>query len=139
MGYYLRRPLTNYRFNHQYYEGPINVSWFFYDEESGDGRLFTDDELKIFINFTLQHPDNFGEGSDYHTVNDEEDDPAPSCSFYLELGQLKHPENLILKPKPKLSKNGTISSCMEIILATSRHEDQHKYGLNFNVIGRIDI
>lgn len=51
---------------------------------------------------------------------------------------LNFPENLMLRKRPDINKDGMIYNNMDILLTDKTGNQKHSYKLGFNVIGKIN-
>ena len=137
--YKLQTQFRLFRFNALPHKTPIAIEWFIYDEskEDDEARCFTYEELQQFQDYAVQNTVNFpANGKNYHAATD---DDAPVCNLISQTvpdDSLHFPKNIILRRKPEISTSG-VMHCMDIILLNEAGEDNHRYDLPFDVIGRI--
>lgn len=119
----------------------MQVTWYVLENKDGEeeGRCFTYSEMELFQKFALSHPDNFAPNSqDYQSCTEEE--LAPDCGSYFSVPNPNAtcPTNIILRKKPQILTQGNITKCMDIILCNGSGTDNHKYDLDFDVVGVIE-
>jgi hypothetical protein len=135
----LQTSLSNFKFDSFIQKSTITVDWFRYDldkdiEENITG--FNPVDLKLFVDYTVAHPVNFGGGKNSLITNDDEL-PVEDIYDLVPNERINFPEYFILKPHPELAKGGDKYSFMDIKLLDQSGSDNHSYDLPFGVVGRV--
>lgn len=137
--YKLNTQLAFFKFNTIIQKDKFYLSWFVLevvDNQDLMGRGFNQNELDTFIKFVINKPINFPNGKDRFECKESD---LPYCGhFSLAPSQsLSFPNNLIIRKHPRLSSEGKIYDCMDIILTNDRGRNNHTYNLDFDVVGRV--
>jgi len=139
--YKLESNLSFFRFNSNVHTGKLKITWYVIENDNfsnESGRCFSQSELNLFLNFLTQNPINFPDNKNYFSCDEEENTPFCSLMHAIASNVLNFPNNLIIRKFPQLSSQGSIYSCMDIILTDQNMNDHHTYNLVFDVIGRIE-
>lgn len=111
--------------------GARTVTWWVLEktEDGEDGRTFSHEEEKLFIDFTLRFPNNFpGRKNALKADNDD----APTIEIYDMMEINGQPSTIVLRQNPAEYKN-IRTRVMDVRLVPI-----HKYDLPFDVIGDFD-
>ena len=109
------------------------VKWWIYDnygEDDTDIRAMTKEEGEVFIQYLLNHRNNFPEGGKQYEQQEAFEVPEFNEYDLLPDDRNAPPEFIVLRPNPKLETQHC--KVMDIKL-----DPMHDYQLPFNVIGQV--
>lgn len=137
--YKLNTQFKSFKFDDTIQHGSFNITWYKLEEANDDeyGKGLTNEELNQLQNFISNNPNNFPGDKNYHICS-EEDSPYCSMMSMIPSQKLNFPLNIIIRKEAKLDKDGSIFTCMDVLLTDQNGKDTHNYNLDFDIIGEIN-
>ncbi|WP_278352425.1 hypothetical protein [Chryseobacterium gleum] len=128
-----------FRFNSTINQGPYNITWYKLEEINDDeeGKGLNNEELDQLKSFISNNINNFP-GSQTISIYNGEDAPYYSNMFNNPLENINFPSNIIIRKSPQLNQDGSICKYMDVILTDQNDKDNHRYDLDFDIIGKIN-